>query len=73
MHERALRIVYKDEPSDNLSFQNLLDKDGAVKIHDRNLQRHSMKCRKEKIISPLPMQEFLNKQAQVYNLRNNRK
>ena len=42
LHERALRIVYKDEPSDNLSFQNLLDKDGAVKIHDTNLQRHAV-------------------------------
>ena len=36
LHERALRLVYKD---DKLSFQELLDKDGAVKIHERNLQR----------------------------------
>ena len=36
LHERALRLVYKDE---KLSFQELLDKDGAVNIHERNLQR----------------------------------
>ena len=35
VHERALRIVYKDKFS---SFENLLEKDKAVKIHVRNLQ-----------------------------------
>ena len=73
LHERALRIVYKYEPNDNLSFQELLDKDGAVKIHDRNLQRLAVEMYKVKNnISPLPIQELFNKQAQVYNLRNNR-
>ena len=42
LHERALRIVYKDEPSD------LLDKNGAVKIHDTNLQRHAVEMYKGK-------------------------
>ena len=70
LHERALRIVYIDEPNDNLSFQDLLDKDGAVKIHDRNLQRLAVQMKKLKNnISPLPMQELFNKQAQVSNLR----
>ena len=32
---RALRIVYRDETS---TFQELLDKDGSVTIHHRNLQ-----------------------------------
>ena len=36
LHEGVLRIVYKDE---NLSLQDLLDKDGTVKVHDRNVQR----------------------------------
>ena len=36
LHERALRIVYQN---DDLSFQELLDKDGAITIHDRNLQK----------------------------------
>ena len=66
LHERALRIVYKDEPSD------LLDKNGAVKIHDTTCKDMLLKCTKEKIIFPLSMQELFNKQAQVYNLRNNR-
>ena len=37
LHERALRIVYKDT-NDDSTFEDLLDKDGAFTIH-RNLQR----------------------------------
>ena len=36
LHERALRIVYKDY---NSSFENLLITDNTVTIHDRNLQK----------------------------------
>ena len=35
IHERALRIVYKDNIS---SFALLLEKSGSVSIHHRNLQ-----------------------------------
>ena len=35
IHERALRVVYNDR---NATFEQLLEKDNAVKIHDRNLQ-----------------------------------
>ena len=35
LHERALRIVYRDQKS---SFCELLDKDGSVTIHERNIQ-----------------------------------
>ena len=35
IHERALRIVYKDRES---SFEKLLEKDDSVKIHERNIQ-----------------------------------
>ena len=35
IHERALRIVYKDF---NSSFQELLIKDNSLNIHHRNLQ-----------------------------------
>ena len=35
VHERALRIAYRDEIS---SFQELLAKDGSVTIHHKNLQ-----------------------------------
>ena len=43
----------KDEPSDNLSFQDFLDKDGAVKIHDTNLQRHTVEMYKGKDNIPI--------------------
>ena len=70
LHERALRIVYKDE---NLSFQDLLDKDGTVKVHDRTLQRLAIEMYKAKNnLSPLPMQELFKDQPKRYDLRNNR-
>ena len=34
LHERALRVVYKDE---NLTFEQLLEKDEGFTIHERNL------------------------------------
>ena len=36
LHVRALRIVYTN---DSLTFQELLDKDDSITIHQRNLQR----------------------------------
>ena len=42
LHERALRIVYKN---DELTFRELLDKDNSTTIHQRNLQR-LLKCTK---------------------------
>ena len=35
LHERFLRIVYSDKQS---SFEELLEKEGSVSIHQRNLQ-----------------------------------
>ena len=35
LHERCLRIIYNDK---RRSFENLLEKDGSVSIHNRNLQ-----------------------------------
>ena len=34
LHERCLRLVYNDQKS---SFKDLLEKDGSVSIHHRNL------------------------------------
>ena len=48
LHERALRIVYKDE--NGISTFEDLQKDGAVKVHDRNLQRLAIEMFKVKII-----------------------
>ena len=73
LHERALRIVYKDVMGDNVSFQDLLDKDGTVKIHDRNLQRLAVEMYKVKNnLSPLPIQELFIDQAIKYDLRKTR-
>ena len=35
LHERCLRIIFSDKQS---SFETLLEKDGSVSIHNRNLQ-----------------------------------
>ena len=35
IHERALRIAYKDNVS---TFENLLEMDNSVTVHQRNLQ-----------------------------------
>ena len=35
LHERCLRIIYFDKQS---SFKELLERDGSVSIHQRNLQ-----------------------------------
>jgi len=35
LHERCLRLVFPDE---NISFEELLEKDGSVTFHQRNIQ-----------------------------------
>ena len=70
LHERALRLVYKN---DNFTFHELLQLDGSVTIHQRNLQKLATEMYKAKNqISPLPMQELFNTQDIPHNLRNKR-
>ena len=45
LHERALRVVYKN---DNLSFQQLLEKDKSFTVHERNLQKLAIEMYKVK-------------------------
>ena len=53
LHERALRIVYRN---DDLTFQELLDKDGTITIHDRNQQKLAIEMFKvKKNLSPTPV------------------
>ena len=40
LHERALRLVYKEK---NLIFEQLLEKDNAFTIHERNLVPEDIK------------------------------
>ena len=46
IHERALRIVYRDKTS---NFTELLQKDNAVIVHQRNLQVLATEVYKVKI------------------------
>ena len=47
LHERALRVPYKDEPT---SFETLLHRDATFTIHERNLQKLATLMYKVKII-----------------------
>ena len=55
IHERALRIIYNDEQS---SFNGLLIKDGAITIHQRNIQALAIEM--FKVINGMPP-EIMNK------------
>ena len=47
LHERALRLVYKEG---TLTFQQLLQKDNSVTIHERNNQKSAVEMYKVKTI-----------------------
>ena len=70
LHERALRLVYKDSFS---SYQELLDKDRTLTIHHRNLQKLATEMFKVKNdLSPMIMKNIFTEIPNTYNLRNNR-
>ena len=67
LHERALRLVYKD---DEYTFEQLLDKDNTVTIHHRNLQKLATEMYKiQNNLSPKFMKEIFHKQIPSYSLR----
>ena len=67
IHERALRIIYKD---DTLTFSELLAADNAVTTHERNLQRLAIEMYKAKNnLSPIIVQDLFPRQNDVYDLR----
>ena len=69
LHERALRVVYKN---DDLTFQQLLQKDNSFTIHERNLQKLAVEMYKVKNnLSPTPVQELFI-QGNLQNLRNDK-
>ena len=70
LHERALRLVYKNDDS---TFQELLAMDNSVTIHERNLQRLATEMFKVKNkISPVPIQGMFKNHINHHNLRSNR-
>ena len=70
LHERALRLVYKN---DELSFNELLKLDDSVTVHHRNLQRLSIEMFKVKNnIAPMPFQEIFEDQSYSHEIRTER-
>ena len=56
LHYRALRIIYKEN---SLTFKELLEKDGSVTIHHRNIQKVGIEMYKIKnTLSPIVMQNI---------------
>ena len=70
LHERALRLVYKN---DSLTFQDLLELDNSFTVHERNIQKLATEMYKVKNhLSPLPMQNLFSEQNISYELRSER-
>ena len=69
LHERALRTVYKD---DDLTFEQLLQKDNSFTIHERNLQKLAILMYQVKHkMCPQPIQEIFIQNANAQALRSN--
>ena len=68
LHERILRIVYNDFKS---SFKNLLEKDGTISIHVKNLQKLATEMLKiSKNVSVPLMSELFYQKVNHYDLQN---
>ena len=72
LHERCLRMIYCDKQS---SFEELLEKDSSVSIHERNIQILATEMYKvNKGMSPPQITElFPRRNEQPYNLMHNTK
>ena len=56
LHERTLRIVYKDK---SLTYEQLLEKDNSFTIHERNLQKLAIEMYKVKHnLCPVPFRDI---------------
>ena len=70
LHERALRLVHKNDSS---TFQDLLELDNSFTVHERNLQKLATEMYEVKNhLSPLPMQNLFSEQNTSYELRSER-
>ena len=69
LHERCLRIVYSDK---NSNYKQLLEKDGSVLIHNRNLQILATEMFKvSKNLSITIVKDIFQRKESPYDLRNN--
>ena len=69
IHERALRITYKDKSS---TFQELLEKDNSVSIHHRNVQKLAIEIYKVLHgFSPPILNDIFVPVSRPYNFRRN--
>ena len=67
LHERALRIVYKDNES---TFEDLLKKDNSVSVHHKNIRLLGIELYKVKNnLSTHLMSEIFNLRNIDHNLR----
>ena len=68
LHERSLRILYKDDIS---TFSELLQKDNSVTVHTKNIQQLAIEMYKVRNnISPNFICELFPKSDIAYNMRN---
>ena len=66
-NKRALRLLYEDDDS---SFEQLLEKDGSITVHQRNLQNLMTEIYKKiNQINPAYIREFFVEKDMPYNLR----
>ena len=72
LHQRCLRIIYCDKQS---SFEELLEKDSSVSIHERNIQILATEMYKVSNGMPPPQitELFAQRNEHTYNLRRNTK
>ena len=69
LHERCLCIVYSDK---NSNYKQLLEKDGSVSIHNRNLQILPTEIIKvSKNLSITIVKDIFQRKESPYDLRNN--
>lgn len=68
LHERALRILYRDDVS---SFKDLLERDKSITVHEYNIKLLSIEMYKVKNgILPNALGDFISIRDLNYNLRN---
>ena len=66
-NKRALRVLHEDYDS---SFEQLLEKDGSITVHQRNLQNLMTEiCKTINQINPAYMREFFVEKDIPHNLR----